>query len=182
MAKYTNFFTLILFVACFVLIFSCKTQHKIVFEKNDLCCKDSIVTKNMYLSNRMPDCDMAIRYMDSVVRNGLLYYDTSKAVPNIIEGRFSIFCDSTDLYSSKKIFYYINMICFEERPCEDFFQVFCPDSSSEIFKILESVSFSREDGIRFYLFSNSDFDMVVEIKKGLIKKINFRQRQLIINK
>ncbi|MFZ1496153.1 MAG: hypothetical protein WAS72_03790 [Saprospiraceae bacterium] len=166
----------------YMLTFGCKTQRNVVFEKNDLCCKDAIVTPNMYLSSRIPDCDLAIKYMDSVICNEVLYFDTSRYLPNVVEGRFNIPCDSINLFRDNKHFFYINSECFIGQPCTDFYQVFCSKKNSEIFKIIESASFSREVGVRLYLFSNSDFDMIAEFKNGLTNKIEFKGKRFIENK
>lgn len=177
-----KYFVLLFLSAWCILIFACKTQRKTIFQNNNLCCKDSTVTPNMYLSNRIPNCDTAIRYMDSVIYNEILYFDASRDVPNVIEGRFNIPCDSISLYRSNKHLFYINSECFVGRPFADFYQVFCSKKNSEVFKIIESASFSRELGVRLYLFSNSDFDMVAEFKNGLTNKIEFREKRFIENK
>ena len=160
-----------------LLTLGCKTQRSIILT-NDLCCKDSIVTQSMYLSNRIPDCDKAIKYMDSVIHTQILYFDTSNSVPNIIEGKFSMICEHANLYKKHFNFYYINKDCFIGRPFTDFYQVFCPADSSGNSKKLEIASFSKESGIRIYLSSSSDFNIIAIIKKGLVEEIKFSQNQL----
>lgn len=171
MAKYTNLLALILIIMCFVLIFSCKTQHKIVFEKNDLCCKDSVVTKNMYLSNRMPDCDMAIRYMDSVivpvslsVPNNLFEIRATCKIPTAIEGHFRIKCDSVNLYDSQKYLYYLNAECFEGLTSADIFKLFCRDDQLDLINGIDSVHFSSGRKWQLIMLAHGGFGVSFDIQ------------------
>ncbi len=174
-------FALISAISWLLLIISCKTQSKIIFEKNDPCCKETIVSPSMYLSNRIRDCDMAIKYMDSVVRNGNLYFNTSNEVPNVVEGTFYFFCDSNYIYQNKKYLYYLNIECFKGRTFQDFCQVFCPDLSIDLIKLLEKTSFDREKGVRLYLSSNSNIDMIAEFTKGHLNNIELKLKNIFSN-
>ena len=103
-----------------------------------LCCKapknkivtDKVLAQKKYLANRIPDCDKAIAYMDSIFVPISLNYEGDKPLIRFPE-RISdvkilnnIFVDA-DIFSKQQYLYYINPDCFKNKPASTIFKVFC---------------------------------------------------------
>ena len=111
----------------------------VLFSGALLCCKtpknkiitDKVLAQKKYLANRIPDCDKAMVYMDSIFTPISLDYDKDKPsikVPErggIVRILNNIFFDA-DLFSKQQYLYYINLDCFKNKPASTIFKVFCP--------------------------------------------------------
>ncbi len=150
----------------------CKTQSKIIFESNDPCCKETIVSPSMYLSNRIPDCDMAIKYMDSVVipnslgiPDNLFESEVKYIIPTTIEGDFKIRNDSVNMYDSKKYLYYLNTKCFEGLASTDIFKLFCRDNQLDLINRIDSFHYSLGRNWNLIMFAQGGFGISFDIQE-----------------
>lgn len=111
-------------------LLSCKA-YKNVITKPTKVTTDTILSSKDYLANKIPDCDKAIAYMDSIFIPETLLYDGNNPSIKIPE-RISnvkilnnIFVDA-DIFSKQQYLYYINPDCFKNKPTATIFKVFCP--------------------------------------------------------
>ena len=153
------------------LLIGCYPTRNTPATTNDLCCTAIEVTDSMYLSNRIPDCDQALRYMDSVIvprymsiRPNPLEY----RIPQVVEGDLTIMCDSTNLYKTKKYLYYVNAKCFEGLPSKDLFKIICPHNQLEQISQIDSLKYSIGRDWRLSMSIGREFGVNFDIQNKTV--------------
>lgn len=153
------------------LLIGCYPTRNTPAATNDLCCTATEVTDSMYLANRIPDCDQALRYMDSVIvprymsiRPNPLEY----RIPQVVEGELKIMCDSTNLYKTKKYLYYVNAKCFEGLPSKDLFKIICPHNQLEQISQIDSFQHSSKRDWRIMMLVHQGFGLTFDIQNQTV--------------
>ena len=151
-----------------------------------LCCKapknsvstptntkiDTMLNSKYWLVNRIPDCDKAIDYMDSIITPVLVGFDTKSTQPlNYAKGGLStieneIF-NSENLYTTQQYLYYINLDCFINKSTSSVFKVFCPKEEFDNLVKLDSVYIKANKKWGFN-YSVSSFNALFRFEHGRV--------------
>lgn len=132
--------------------------------------KDTLLSPSQYLSNRIPDCDKALVYMDSVIIPDKLYLTDNPyglingRVPNVVEGTFKIAGNTVNLTKNNKHLYYINKDCIIGRPSAEVFKLFFSEKYINVLNNIDSVKVLSDRSWRLHLREREGYGVTLDMK------------------